>query len=767
MLALIGGSSASAGEVVTRSFTANEDSFVVPAGVSSIEVVAVGGAGGSNARGVIGGQGARASGALSVTPGETLYVHVGGKGVGATLAGHAGTGGGASDVRTLPVSEGLLPDPRLLVAGGGGGAGGQPATGLFGPGSQGGNAGEMGNSTNSAFGGEPGTQTAGGEGGTAICSGGTADPNGENGALESGGAGGHCTRGEIYGGGGGLGYYGGGGGGAGGPVSTTKEGAAGGGGGSSLVPAGGALSLAGSTAAQVTISYTQPPNPPAVVTAAATNVIRNAATLNGTVNPEDGEVTSCIFEYGQTEAYGQTVGCTPAPGAGIAPVSVSATVTGLIAATAYHYRVLATNAHGTSYGSDRTFTTLLHDPPTISSLSPTAGITSGGTSVTITGTELYEVTSVRFGSANAASFVVNSPESITAVSPPGTGTVDVSVGTPSGTTATSASDRFTYVPPPAITAVSPTAGPEGGATKVSISGSGFNGVTAVTFGGVNATTFAVNSDSAIVATSPPGVGTVDIAVTKPVGGTSPSTAADRFAYEVAAPPEYGRCLKVATGAGRFSSGTCTTLGGEKKYEWYPAFGIKPLGKTHFTTKLKEKTEAILQTVGGRVVSCKGESGTGEYTGNKTIGNVTLTFTGCHLGALGSCQSSGAGEGEVASSSLAGELGTIKTSSEGAAKNLVGTDLEPATGEVFAAFACAGTPVRVTGSVIGEAKRNSMTALGTLKFLQSKGVQKPTRFVGGEEDDLLSAFGEGAPEHSGLNLTAVQGDEEKVEVNSIY
>ncbi|HEX4186601.1 MAG TPA: IPT/TIG domain-containing protein [Solirubrobacteraceae bacterium] len=767
VLASVGASQASASEVATRSYLSKEGTFVVPANVSSIEVVAVGGAGGFNARSVSGGRGARVTATLAVTSGETLYVHVGGEGASATVAGHAGAGGGASDVRTLPVSEGLVPDPRLIVAGGGGGAGGQGPNGTFGPGSGGGNAGESGESTVAGFGGEPGTQTEGGEGGQGECGGGSANPSGENGALEIGGIGGHCTRGEIYGGNGGAGYYGGGGGGAGGPTSVTKEGAAGGGGGSSLVPAGGTLTGAGSTPPQVTISYVQPPNAPAVITGTASNVIRDSATVAGSVNPEDSEVTSCVFEYGETEAYGQTAACTPSPGSGIAPVSVSASLAGLTPATPYHYRVAATNANGTSFGADRTFTTTPHDPPTVISLSPTAGITSGGTSVTITGSEFYEVASVRFGSANAASYTVNSPESITAVSPPGSGIVDVTVATASGTSALNTGDKFTYVAPPVITHVSPAAGPEGGGTKVTINGSGLSGATAVTFGG-NAASFVVNSDSTIVATSPAGVGAVDIAVSKPVGGTTSPTSADRFTYEVAAPPEYGRCIKVPIGAGRFSSATCTTLGGEKKYEWYPAFGSNPLLKKHFTIKIKVGTEAVLQTVGGHIVTCKGESGTGEYTGNRTVGDVKLTFTGCHLGTLGNCQSSGAGEGEVVTATLSGELGVIKASTEGTAKNLVGTDLKPAGAEAFAAFVCAGsTTVSVTGSVIGEVKRNAMTTLGTLKYLQAKGVQKPTRFVGGEEDDLLSSFAEATPEHSGLNLSAVVGTEEKVEVSSIY
>ena len=182
--------------------------------------------------------------------------------------------------------------------------------------------------------------------------------------------------------------------------------------------------------------------------------------------------------------------------------------------------------------------------------------------------------------------------------------------------------------------------------------------------------------------------------------------------------EYGRCIKVTTGTGLYGGASCTTLGGEKKYEWYSAFGsAKPILKTHFTLAIKEKTEAKLQTAGGQIITCKGQIGTGEYTGNKTIGGVSLTFTDCHLGETGSCQSTGAAEGEVRSSTLVGELGVIKTSTEGPIKNLVGTDYKPASGETVAAFSCAGTAVSVTGSVIGELKRDSMVTKAAVKFVR--------------------------------------------------
>ena len=63
---------------------------------------------------------------------------------------------------------------------------------------------------------------------------------------------------------------------------------------------------------------------------------------------------------------------------------------------------------------------------------------------------------------------------ITAEALLGTGTVDVTVTTPSGTSATSSADQFTYLAAPTVTGISPTAGPLGGGTVVTITGTGFH-----------------------------------------------------------------------------------------------------------------------------------------------------------------------------------------------------------------------------------------------------------------------------------------------------
>jgi IPT/TIG domain len=85
-------------------------------------------------------------------------------------------------------------------------------------------------------------------------------------------------------------------------------------------------------------------------------------------------------------------------------------------------------------------------PPTVAKVKPGAGPGTGGTLVTIKGTNFTEATTVTFGSTDAASFTVKSATSITARSPAGTGTVNVTVTTPGGTSPTSSADHFTYLP---------------------------------------------------------------------------------------------------------------------------------------------------------------------------------------------------------------------------------------------------------------------------------------------------------------------------------
>jgi hypothetical protein len=171
--------------------------------------------------------------------------------------------------------------------------------------------------------------------------------------------------------------------------------------------------------------------------------------------------------------------------------------------------------------------------PAVSAVSPAVGPTTGGATVTITGSSLANATAVRFGSTAAAS-VTSSENSITAVAPAGVaGPVDITVTTAGGTSDQTSADRFSYLAAPQVTRVSPATGTQAGGTGVLISGTSFTDVSAVHFGSQSAT-FAQTSAGDVLAVAPRATspGDVDITVTTP-GGTSSKTTTDRFTYVAA------------------------------------------------------------------------------------------------------------------------------------------------------------------------------------------------------------------------------------------
>jgi hypothetical protein len=148
--------------------------------------------------------------------------------------------------------------------------------------------------------------------------------------------------------------------------------------------------------------------------------------------------------------------------------------------------------------------------PHITSFTPANGV--AGTTITITGLNFTSATSVSFGGVAAASFVVNSPTSITAIV--GTGASgNVNVTTPLGTVN---APGFLYGLLPTITSFTPTSAAL--SSVVTITGTNFTGVTAVSFGGVGAQSFTVNSSTNISATVWVGA-SGSVSVTGP-GGTA-------------------------------------------------------------------------------------------------------------------------------------------------------------------------------------------------------------------------------------------------------
>lgn len=242
----------------TFTYTGSLDSLQIPNCVDSILINAWGAQGSNASAGGTGGKGAYATGRLDVTPGDWIYVTVGGQDgynggglggpngyvdfSGTIEGGYAGNGGGASDIR----QGGKTLTDRILVAAGGGGGGNvgvwpgcQPAV----PAGDGGEGSGVNGGTGSSFscgcsgaggtGGITATTGAGGNGGVynlGVCGSGGSSENGQAGTL---GTGGNATtniwNGTGGGGGGGGGFYGGGAGASG--WDTTPGG--GGGGGSS------------------------------------------------------------------------------------------------------------------------------------------------------------------------------------------------------------------------------------------------------------------------------------------------------------------------------------------------------------------------------------------------------------------------------------------------------------------------------------------------------------------------------------------------------
>jgi hypothetical protein len=132
-------------------------------------------------------------------------------------------------------------------------------------------------------------------------------------------------------------------------------------------------------------------NSPIVETQNATAITSVSATLNGSVNP-NGLATTYYFEWGLTASYGNSTTTTSA-GSGSAAISVTANITGLIANTPYHFRLVATNSDGSSNGSDFIFiaggVTLTTTPVTaitLNTASSGGNITAdGGSTITARG----------------------------------------------------------------------------------------------------------------------------------------------------------------------------------------------------------------------------------------------------------------------------------------------------------------------------------------------------------------------------------------------
>jgi hypothetical protein len=199
--------------------------------------------------------------------------------------------------------------------------------------------------------------------------------------------------------------------------------------------------------------------------------------------------------------------------------------------------VTVTNATGTSAVSDASKFTYVPQAPSILALTPNAASIAGGTTITVSGTDLSDVKTVKVGKASVPAKEVTA-SSLTFVAPArAAGTVDVTVSTAAGTSQVYESAKLTYVTPPApvIQSLEPSGGLTTAATPVVVTGTDFSGVTKVTAGGA-AVPFTKVSGTSLKLTLPVhAAGVVNVRITGP-GGTSAENADSAFTYRTPPAP---------------------------------------------------------------------------------------------------------------------------------------------------------------------------------------------------------------------------------------
>jgi len=208
-----------------------------------------------------------------------------------------------------------------------------------------------------------------------------------------------------------------------------------------------------------TVVPTADPSSFTVTNNGATYGFKGSAGQQATIDPDNSDTGDSVIhaKYGDpnsstpagpidwsVSANQNWIGLDPSGGTGLMfgqtlQVNISVTIPKGMAAGFYPNIGTITFNPNTSSSNHLTLT-VVPAGPTVSSISPTSGPAAGGTSVTITGAGFTGGTSVSFGSTAASDFKVDSDTQITATSPAGSGTVDVSVTTPNGT----ASAQFTY-----------------------------------------------------------------------------------------------------------------------------------------------------------------------------------------------------------------------------------------------------------------------------------------------------------------------------------
>src|SRR5438128_856056 len=340
-----------------------------------------------------------------------------------------------------------------------------------------------------------------------------------------------------------------------------------------------------------------------------------------------GPTVSAISPSSGTSSGGTAVTVTGTGFAAGATVSLGGTAatnvtvvssTSLTATTAAHVAgtvdVVVTNSDGQSgtLTGGYTYTT---PAPTVSAISPSSGMSSGGTAVTVTGTGFAAGATVSLGGTAATNVTVVSSTSLTdPTAAHAAGAVDVVVTNSDGQSGT-LTGGYTYTnPAPTVSAISPSSGTSSGGTAVTITGTGFAAGAAVSLGGTAATNVTVVSSTSLTEIGAAHVaGVVNVVVTNSDGQSGTLTGG--YTYTHSAPTvsaispssgmSSGGTAVTVTGTG-FAAGATVSLGGTA------ATNVTVVSSTSLTATTAAHAAGAMDVV---VTNSDGQSGTltGGYT----------------------------------------------------------------------------------------------------------------------------------------------------------
>ncbi|MCI1188166.1 FG-GAP-like repeat-containing protein [Hymenobacter sp. DH14] len=379
----------------------------------------------------------------------------------------------------------------------------------------------------------------------------------------------------------------------------------------------------------------------------------------------------------------------------------------------------------TSAGTAVSTTSYTIPAPVLTALTPASGPAS--TNVTITGTDLVDVTGVTFNGVPASYFYTNSATSVSAYAPYGVTTGPVVVTTPGGP-----SNGLLFTAAPVISSFSPTGGSPG--TLVTLTGQNLTGTTQVSFNGVAAGSYTVVSATQLTATVPVGAITGPIRVTTPAG-----TAVSNNYFYVTAPI----LTAIAPSAG--PAGTVVTLTGSNLLGLTGVTfnGLAAPGATVDATGTQVTVTAPTGVTTGPVVAI---TGTGPSNGLLFSSAPTLTALSPAFGPAGTPVTlTGTGltgttqvtfNGTVAPGFVVNAAGTqltvtapaglttgpvVAANAYGAGNGLVFT-LPPAISGLNPASSPVGSSVVVTGTDLTGATRVTVNATAAASFTVNSATQ---------------------------------------------